>query len=137
MITKENLPKVLECLGFEKQGDIYSKHYNESNCDIIVDFANERIEYPSNLDTGANTTTNFSQEENFVVLECVNRLLDKGYKPESIFLEKTWTLGHTGKSGRADITIYDKKNNAYLIIECKRAGNDYKEARKELFEDGQ
>ena len=135
MITKENLPKVLECLGFEKQSDIYSKHYNESNCEISIDFANERIEYPSNLDTGANTTTNFSQEENFVVLECVNRLLDKGYKPESIFLEKTWTLGHTGKSGRADITIYDKKNNAYLIIECKRAGNDYKEARKELFED--
>ena len=135
MITIENLPKVLDCLGFEKQGDIYSKHYDELNCDINVDFANERIEYPSNLDTGANTTTNFSQEENFVVLECVNRLLDKGYKPESIFLEKTWTLGHTGKSGRADITIYDKKNNAYLIIECKRAGNDYKEARKELFED--
>ena len=135
MITKENLPKVLECLGFEKQSDIYSKHYNESNCEISIDFANERIEYPSNLDTGANTTTNFSQGENFVVLECVNRLLDKGYKPESIFLEKTWTLGHTGKSGRADITIYDKKNNAYLIIECKRAGNDYKEARKELFED--
>ena len=135
MITKENLPKVLECLGFEKQGDIYSKHYNESNCDIKIDFENERIEYPSNLDTGANTTTNFSQEENFVVLECVDRLLKKGYQPESIFLEKTWTLGHTGKSGRADITIYDKKNNAYLIIECKRAGNDYKEARKELFED--
>ena len=135
MITKENLSKVLECLGFEKQGDIYSKHYDESNCDINIDFENERIEYPSNLDTGANTTTNFSQEENFVVLECVNRLLEKGYKPESIFLEKTWTLGHTGKSGRADITIYDKKNNAYLIIECKRAGNDYKEARKELFED--
>lgn len=135
MITKENLPKVLECLGFEKQGDIYSKHYNESNCYIKIDFANERIEYPSNLDTGANTTTNFSQEENFVVLECVDRLLKKGYQPESIFLEKTWTLGHTGKSGRADITMYDKKNNAYLIIECKRAGNDYKEARKELFED--
>ena len=135
MINKENLPKVLDCLGFEKQGDAYSKHYDESSCDINVDFANERIDYPSNLDTGANTTTNFSQEENFVVLECVNRLLDKGYKPESIFLEKTWTLGHTGKSGRADITIYDKKNNAYLIIECKRAGSDYKEARKELFED--
>lgn len=135
MITKENLSKVLECLGFEKLGDIYSKHYDESNCDIKVDFANEKIEYPSNLDTGANTTTNFSQEENFVVLECVNRLLKKGYKPESIFLEKTWTLGHTGKSGRADITVYDKKNSVYLIIECKRAGNDYKEARKELFED--
>ena len=135
MITRNNLSKVLECLGFEKQCGVYKKHYSEMNCDITIDFENERIEYPSNLDTGANTTTNFNQEENFVVLECVNRLLEKGYKPESIFLEKSWTLGHTGKSGRADITIYDKKNNAYLIIECKRAGNDYKEARKELFED--
>ena len=44
MITKENLSKVLECLGFEKQGDIYSKHYDESNCDINIDFENERIE---------------------------------------------------------------------------------------------
>ena len=135
MITKDNLPKVLDCLGFDKHGKVYSKHYNGANCDITIDFEKERIEYPSSIDTGANTTTNFSQDENFVVLECVNRLLEKGYKPESIFLEKTWTLGHTGKSGRADITIYDKKDSAYLIIECKRAGNDYKEARKELFED--
>ena len=135
MITKENLSKVLKCLGFEKRGDIYSKHYEKVNCDIRIDFKNEKIEYPSNLDTGANTTTNFSQAENFVVLECVNRLLEKGYLPVTIFLEKSWTLGHTGKSGRADITVYDNKGNAYLIIECKRAGSDYKDARKELFED--
>lgn len=135
MITIDNLPKVLDCLGFDKHGNVYSKHYDEANCDIAIDFEKERIDYPLSIDKGANTTTNFSQEENFVVLECVNRLLEKGYKPESIFLEKTWTLGHTGKSGRADITIYDKKDNAYLIIECKRAGNDFKEARKELFED--
>ncbi len=135
MITKDNLPKVLDCLGFDKHGKVFSKHYNGANCDITIDFEKERIKYPSSIDTGANTTTNFSQEENFVVLECVNRLLEKGYKPENIFLEKTWTLGHTGKSGRADITVYDKTNSAYLIIECKRAGNDYKEARKELFED--
>lgn len=135
MITKDNLPKVLDSLGFEKHNNVYNKHYNEANCDIKIDFEKERIDYPSSIDTGANTTTNFSQGENFVVLECVNRLLEKGYRPESIFLEKAWTLGHTGKGGRADITVYDKKNNAYLIIECKRAGNDYKEARKELFED--
>lgn len=135
MITKDNLPKVLDSLGFEKHNNVYNKHYNEANCDLKIDFEKERIDYPSSIDTGANTTTNFSQGENFVVLECVNRLLEKGYRPESIFLEKAWTLGHTGKGGRADITVYDKKNNAYLIIECKRAGNDYKEARKELFED--
>lgn len=135
MITKDNFPQVLNCLGFKKYGKKYRKHYDDANCDIVVDFEKERIEYPSSIDTGANTTTNFTQNENFVVLECVDRLLVKKYKPESIFLEKAWTLGHTGKSGRADITIYDQNNNAYLIIECKRAGKAYKDALKELHED--
>ena len=36
------------------------------------------------------TTQNFSQAENWVVLECVDRLLEKGYKPQNIILEKTF-----------------------------------------------
>ena len=54
MITKDNLPKVLDFLGFDKQGNVYSKHYNEANCDISIDFKKERIDYPSSIDTGAN-----------------------------------------------------------------------------------
>lgn len=140
MITKDNLHKVLDKLGFVKSGVLFLKHFPNHGCDIQVDFSEEKIIYPSNLDTGANTTTNFSQPENFVVLECVCRLLEKGYEPQTIFLEKSWTLGHTGKSGRADITVYDKDDKGspqqvYLIIECKRAGSDYKDARKEMFED--
>lgn len=140
MITTDNLYKVLEKLGFVNSGAIYLKHFSNHNCDIQVDFSEKKIIYPSNLDTGANTTTNFSQPENFVVLECVCRLLEKGYEPQTIFLEKSWTLGHTGKSGRADITVYDKDDKGnpqqvYLIIECKRAGGEYKDARKEMFED--
>lgn len=140
MITKDNLHKVLDKLGFVKSGALFLKHFPNHGCDIQVDFSEEKIIYPSNLDTGANTTTNFSQPENFVVLECVCRLLEKGYEPQTIFLEKSWTLGHTGKSGRADITVYDKDadgnpQQVYLIIECKRAGSDYKDARKEMFED--
>lgn len=140
MITKDNLHKVLDKLGFVKSGALFLKHFSNHGCDIQVNFSEEKIVYPSNLDTGANTTTNFSQPENFVVLECVCRLLEKGYEPQTIFLEKSWTLGHTGKSGRADITVYDKDDKGnpqqvYLIIECKRAGSDYKDARKEMFED--
>lgn len=140
MITKDNLHKVLDKLGFVQSGTMFLKHFSNHDCDIQVNFSEEKIIYPSNLDTGANTTTNFSQPENFVVLECVCRLLEKGYEPQTIFLEKSWTLGHTGKSGRADITVYDKDDNGnpqqvYLIIECKRAGSDYKDARKEMFED--
>lgn len=140
MITKDNLLKVLDKLGFVQSGALFLKHFPNHDCDIQVDFSEGKIIYPSKLDTGANTTTNFSQPENFVVLECVCRLLEKGYEPQTIFLEKSWTLGHTGKSGRADITVYDKdaKGNpqqVYLIIECKRAGSDYRDARKEMFED--
>jgi type I restriction enzyme M protein len=31
-------------------------------------------------------------------LECVNRLIEKGYKPEDIILEQKFTVGH-GASG--------------------------------------
>ena len=139
MITTSNLEKVLEILKFEvadnkTAGKIYKKSFEQSG-DIVVDFHNKSITYPERINTGFNTTTNFGQDENFVVLECVNRLLEKGYKPEHIFLEKVWTLGHTGKGGRADITVLDNDGKDYLIIECKRAGKDYKDAKKELFED--
>ena len=127
-------------MGFLLEGtDVYTKHYANFDCDIRVDFKNGKIEYPQNLNTGDNTTTNFSENENFVVLECVDKLLVKGYSPDTIFLEKEWTLGHTQKGGRADITVYKKdencdKSTAYLIIECKRA-DTYKAAQKELFND--
>ena len=59
----------------------------------------EKIIYPENKGFKVNiaTTTNFSEPENFVVLECVNRLLHKGYRPENIELERAWTLGHEQK----------------------------------------
>lgn len=148
MITKDNLYKVLEHYGFTKDSPTkYSKSFGGTTGNVvIVDFQNEKISYPEGLDTGDNTTTNFSHNENFVVLECVIRLLNQGYKPDTIFLEKAWTLGHTAKSGRADITVFknfakDDDENAtekilpYLIIECKTAGKEYKEAQKDLYDD--
>ncbi|MBQ7537239.1 MAG: hypothetical protein IJT14_03920 [Rickettsiales bacterium] len=39
------------------------------------------------------TTCDFHQEENKVVLECVNRLLNAGYFPENIMLEKQYQVG--------------------------------------------
>ncbi len=147
MITKENLYKVLEKYDFKKDKEKYSRPFGSTTTDYItVDFANEKIIYPEKIDTGDNTTTNFSHNENFVVLECVIKLLLQGYSPDTIYLEKAWTLGHTAKSGRADITVYKKFRNEndenpsdnflpYLIIECKTAGAEYKNAQKELFDD--
>jgi hypothetical protein len=50
-------------------------------------------------------TCNFSANENFVVFECVHRLLEKGYAPDSIELKPKWKLGHGASGGRADILV--------------------------------
>ncbi|TNB54421.1 restriction endonuclease, partial [Campylobacter helveticus] len=91
-----------------------------------VDFANKELIYPQGIKIHDTTTSNFSHPENFVVFECVHRLLEKGYKAESLELEPKWQLGREAKSGKADILVYDNKNAPYLIIECKTAGENSK-----------
>ncbi len=140
MITKDNFPHVLECLDFKKNGDIYSKEFTDFGlCVMSADFKNGQLVYPENLGFKVNdkTTCNFEHPENFVVFECVHRLLKKGYRPEHIELEKRWNLGHDAKGGKADICVYDKDGeNMLLIIECKTAGSEHTKALKLLKEDG-
>lgn len=126
MITKNNLKEVLSSLGFSKSGDIFSKNYTVG-VDISVDFKTEKIIYPKEIKKGDETTSNFSGPENFVVLECVNRLLEKGYKAKHIELEPRWRLGRESKkSGKADIIVKNHKDKTYIMIECKTFGNEYK-----------
>lgn len=137
MITRKSFVPLLEAMGFvQNSDDKYSKVYEKfGDFTITVDFHNNTINYPKPMQKGSDSTSNFKQDENAVVLECINRLLMKGYRPEHLFLEKTWTLGHTGKGGRADIAVMDKNgDNVLIIIECKTAGKQYKAARKDLFE---
>lgn len=126
MITKNNLKEVLSSLGFSKSGDIFSKNYAACGS-ISVDFKTEKIIYPKEIKKGDETTSNFSGPENFVVLECVNRLLEKGYKAKHIELEPRWRLGRESKkSGKADIIVKNHKDKTYIMIECKTFGNEYK-----------
>lgn len=141
MITKSNLKNMLISTGFtntSNASDKYEKYYSLSDCSIVVDFRNEKIIYPEDKGFKVNvaTTTNFSEPENFVVLECVDRLLDKGYRPENIELERTWTLGHEQKSGRADICVSDQNGKMLFIVECKTYGYEYNKEMKNLLADG-
>lgn len=70
------------------------------------------------------------------MFECVNRLLEKGYRPEHIELEKQWNLGHDSKGGRADICIQDEKGSMLFIIECKTWGKEFDKALKQTKQDG-
>lgn len=145
MIIKDNFRKLLTFLKFEKEEkngkmftDIYVKHFPNSDTFLKVDFANEQIIYPTEKGFVVNEkqTCNFSSQENAVVFECVNRLLEKGYKPEHFELEPKWKVGHGASGGRADILIRNFELKPILIIECKTFGNEFKKAWKDTQTDG-
>lgn len=89
MITKDNFKNVLTKLGFIDSGDILTKEFKETDTQLKVDFKNEKLVYPEDkgLKINERQTYDFSDKENFVVFECVNKLLEKGCKPEHIELE--------------------------------------------------
>lgn len=123
----------------------YAQHDNYS---IIINFDTEKIDYESGATStqsiqmrGVNpdgtpvkatrkTTSNFAQNENMVVLECVNRLLEKGYKPNSIVLEKSWAAGHN-TSEYLDVYVM-QNNKSYAMIECKTWGNEYQKEKNKM-----
>ncbi|MBS4313093.1 N-6 DNA methylase [Campylobacter vulpis] len=156
MITKENLKEVLEILGFEKldskQAHIYTKTYT-SNTKIEVDFTTQKInyspldssfkegKYPSidNESTGfiihRNTTTNFSSNENFVCLLCVDALLSKGYEARHIILEPTFEVGHN-QQVYGDILVLKKDYTNLILIENKTAGSEFNKEWHKMQKDG-
>ena len=107
MITKDNFQKVLEYLEFDLSKEIYTKKFPQFDCELKADFKNKELIFPKDLVVNDKTTSNFSSPENFVVFECVHRLLSQGYHPSHIELEKKWQLGHSQKSGKADVYIKD------------------------------
>lgn len=115
---------------------VYQKTYEQHKgyC-INVDFLNKKFDYGNLIMADCKTTQNFSQAENWVVLECVDRLLEKGYKPQNIILEKTWAAGH-GTSGRLDVCVTHDDGSEYLLIECKTYGKEFDKAVAKMYKDG-
>ena len=153
MITKDSIRKLLSILCFEQDGDVFIKSYDGVGSPLKVDVRNEHFHYKEiGITVGRETTSNFSEPENFVVFECVDRLLSIGYKPEHIELEPAWKLGHTQKGGYADIWVRtysglsdgkDDDKDSLLIIECKTSGkvsdkksDEFDAAWQDTLEDG-
>jgi len=138
-MTTHNIKELAALLGFQadlsdkRWTKIFPKHRNYA---IHLDFAAKRIDYGKKITLGDKTTSNFSQPENFVVLECVCRLLEKGYEPQHIELERKWSLGRTQKSGKADIVVSNRNGEALLIIECKTAGAEYEKEKERIIANG-
>jgi type I restriction enzyme M protein len=126
----------IQTLGFtpkENTSGIFHKKYN--GYAIEIDFENSIFNFGNKIKGESKTTQNFSQAENWVVLECVDRLLEKGYLPQNIVLEKTWRTGH-GTSGRLDILVTRDNGSAYLMIECKTWGAEFEKEYKNLERNG-
>lgn len=134
MITQDQLPALLLDLGFSKKAASYTKTIGGAT--LEVNTTKQEIIYPEGVVINERQTCNFLAAENFVVFECVHRLLEKGYKPEHLELEPKWQLGHGASGGRADILVKDNAGRPLLIIECKTAGSEFKRAWNKTLQDG-
>ncbi len=134
----DSLKDLLLFLNFTQHQSVFTKEFTSGDHSLSIDFEKKQIIYPEayGLKVNERQTCNFSSNENFVVFECVHRLLEKGYKPEHIELEPKWKLGHGASGGRADILVKNHQNQPFLIIECKTFDREFNKAWKETLEDG-
>lgn len=144
--SEDAIKRLITAIGYTPQdgkSGIYLKSYqNHDGYCIFVDFNNQQIIYDSDenpsgvaIKVWERTTSNFSQSENFVVLECVDSLLEKGYTPSYIELEKTYPSGH-GRSGRLDILVKSVDGAPFLMIECKTWGAEFDKEQSKMLKNG-
>lgn len=138
MITSGNFKEALGIMGFKSDNGIeYEKSFSDFGIVLKADLDSKKLYYPTCIKGGErNDYYDDSHKENLVVFECVNRLLEKGYRPEHIELEKAWHLGHDAKSGRADICVTDESGKMLFIVECKTHGKEYQNEYKNTLNDG-
>lgn len=134
-MDKNHIEEYLRKLGFaltDGKTDHWFLTINKYSLYVVLEGSEKKdweINYGSEIIVHRKTTSNFSQDENLVVLECVVRLLIKGYPANRIELEKKWRVG-----GYLDVFVKDEKEKAYLMIECKTLGKEYNRALKILLE---
>lgn len=156
MITKDNLRKVLDILGFrdDSNSGVYIQKYSDDMVSIEVDFNEQKIKYfpmdntfkegefptiakPS---TGfvahRDTTFNFGANENFVCLVCADYLLKKGYKANHIVFEPAFKIGHVNKPSYGDILVFDKEYKPLILIENKTYGKEFNTEWSNMQKDG-
>lgn len=149
MADKKEIIGFLEALGFtSKNRKQFLKTYKLQNYTIKADVEKNKILYRTKDQTtverqedgqiqlGDKTTSNFIHPENFVVLECVDRLLNKGYLPNDIHLERRYPSGRGASGGKSDVCVYGKDGKSLLVIECKTWGSEFEKEKKKMEEHG-
>jgi len=128
----------LQFIPKENSVNVYHKKYaNHNDYNIEVDLDKNSIDFGNTIffNDSKNSVQKIIKAEDLVVLECVDRLLTKGYAPKNIILEKVYPSGH-GTSGRLDILVTRDNGTAYMMIECKTWGKEFDKAVTKLNKDG-
>lgn len=129
--------KLIQVIGFqpkENAKDIFIKKYQDGYI-IEIDFDKKTFYFGGKIKIQGKYSQNITKPEDWVVLECVNRLLETGYKPENISLEKVYPAGR-GFSGRLDICVNREDSSEYLLIECKTYGAAFDKEFSRIKKDG-
>lgn len=135
MLNEKNFADALDAMNFTRNGNRYEKIF-AADVKLSADLDAKKLFYPAQVKgRDRNNFYDAEHKENLVVFECVCRLLDKGYNPADIELEKTWTLGHSQKGGRADICV-SADGKVLFIVECKTAGAEFKHELANMQRDG-
>jgi type I restriction enzyme M protein len=132
-----HLQNFIRIIGFhpkENVSDIYIKKYTDGYS-IELDIIKQIIHFGGKIKVYDKDFQNITKPEDWVVLECVDNLLTKGYKPENIQLEKVYPSGH-GTSGRLDICVTREDGSEYLLIECKTYGKEFEKEFSRMKKDG-
>jgi len=141
MITKNKIPELLLSLGYSEIDSLFSKTFNQNTnrqFSISVDIENGKFIYPKEIIIHRETTTNFVDNENFVVFEIINRLFVLGYMPKNIELEMLVKVGRGRENvtAWADVLIKDNSGKYYAIIEAKTYGVEFSNSWKKTLNDG-
>jgi len=127
---------LLKVIGFkpkENSHNIYFKKYEQANdyC-IEVDVENKTINYGELI-----TVCNEGYSNTDCLLECVNRLLDKGYPPQNLKLESAHISRGGGGSDMFFIYVNRDDGTGFLAIHFIKYWGDYEKgfhySNKRLF----
>lgn len=111
---------------------VYFKKYND-NTIIEVDFEKKTFHFGWKIKIYDKELQNITKDEDWVILECIDRLLTKWYKSEDISLEKVYPTWRW-TSWRLDILIM-KDKKAFLMIECKTWWWEYEKELNKMKKD--
>lgn len=137
-----NILALISSIGFSPKNNtlsIYQKIYTDQNNYVIeLNLEKNTINFGDKISFNESNqnTQNITKDEDLVVLECVDRLISKDYKPQNIILEKVYPSGY-GHSGRLDILVVnDDDKTSYMMIECKTWGKEFSKEFNNLKKDG-